>query len=125
MRPETLAVIQKQLTKIKAAQRNMTDNEVLRSMDEFMFCFENCYTEDETFTHIAHMFPSYVLKIVKSFFQISKAVTDEESREAYLTDAEECASVRRSQARDTSEEAKRSQGEASTSQKCEPNCNKH
>ncbi|CAL9237972.1 unnamed protein product, partial [Arabidopsis halleri] len=124
MRPETLEVIQAQLTAMKAVQETIEDEEKKKTMDEYMFCFRNCYTEAEIVNHITQKIPSSVPAEVRNFCQGFIAVIDNDLREAYLKDAEECASERMSQARDTSEEAKRSQGEASTSHKCEPNCDK-
>ncbi|KAG7588068.1 hypothetical protein ISN44_As07g004240 [Arabidopsis suecica] len=124
MRPETLKVIQQQLTAMKAVQETKDDEEVKKIMDEYMFCFRNCYTVAEIVNHITQKIPSSVPAEVRNFCQGFIAVIDKDLRDVYLKDAEDCASERMSQARDTSEEAKRSQGEASTSHKCEPNCDK-
>ncbi|CAE5962771.1 unnamed protein product [Arabidopsis arenosa] len=126
MRPDTPQVIEMQLLPaMKEAKGKLVREVEKQSMDELMFCFKNCYTEKETEMHMTQKIPSSVPEDVRKFFQDYLAVIEKESKEAYLTDAEYCANVRRIKARDSSKEAKRSQGEASTSHKCEPNCNKH
>ncbi|KAL9310239.1 hypothetical protein AtEden1_Chr1g0060161 [Arabidopsis thaliana] len=92
---------------MEAANRIPGDKDEKQFVDEYMFCFRNSYTENETVFHMKISFP-----------------TGKESKKAYLKDAEACWSRRCSQGRDTSEEAKNSQGEASTSHKCERNCKK-
>ncbi|CAA0306325.1 unnamed protein product [Arabidopsis thaliana] len=118
MRPETREIIEKMLLPAMKLVKERLDREVEKqSMDEFMFCFENCYTEKETEMHVTRKFPSLKQSDVGIGFQTFIGLIDKESsREAYLKDAEDCANVRRIEAR---------HGEASTSHKCEPNCNKH
>ncbi|KAG7585066.1 hypothetical protein ISN45_Aa02g004410 [Arabidopsis thaliana x Arabidopsis arenosa] len=126
MRPDTREVIEMQLLPAMKLVKGKLEREVEKqSMDEFVFCFKNCYTEKETEMYVTRKFPSLKQSDVGIGFQKFLALIEKVSREAYLKDAEDCANVRRIEARDNSEEAKRSQGEASTSHKCEPNCNKH
>ncbi|KAG7585065.1 hypothetical protein ISN45_Aa02g004400 [Arabidopsis thaliana x Arabidopsis arenosa] len=125
MRPEThKIIIEKLLPAIELVKGNLKGEVEKNGTDEFVFCFENCYTEKETEKHLTQKFPSLQESDVKNFYQLFLTMIDEDSKEAYLKDAEDCASVR-SQGDDTSEEPKKRQGEPSTSHKCEPNCNKH
>ncbi|CAE5962772.1 unnamed protein product [Arabidopsis arenosa] len=126
MRPETHKIIIEKLLPAMKLVKGILEGEVEKNgTDEFVFCFENCYTEEETEKHLTQKIPSLKESDVKNFYQLFLTMIDKDSKEAYLKDAEDCASERMSQGDDNSEEPKRRQGEASTSHKCEPNCNKH
>ncbi|CAE5962776.1 unnamed protein product [Arabidopsis arenosa] len=125
MRPAgILEAIQKILKAMEAANGIADDKYEKGFFDEYMFCFRNCYTEDETVNHMSNKFPSSVPADVRKFFKLLLSATGKEPKKAYLKDAEDCSFHRRKLMRDTSEEAKNSQGEASTSHICKPNCKK-
>ncbi|CAH8256291.1 unnamed protein product [Arabidopsis lyrata] len=113
MRPEThKIIIEKLLPVMKLVKGNLEGEVEKKGTDEFVFCFENCYTEEETEKHVTQKIPSLKESDVRNFYQLFLTMIDKDSKEAYLKDAEDCASERMSQGDDNSEEPKRRQGEA-------------
>ncbi|CAL9237970.1 unnamed protein product [Arabidopsis halleri] len=111
MRPVgILEAIQQILKAMEAANGIPDDKDEKGLIDEYMFCFRNSYTEDETVKVPAD---------VRKFFKLLLSATGKEPKKAYLKDAEDCSFHRRKLM-----QAKNSQGEASTSHICKPNCKK-